>query len=136
MTKTQLSIKGAPLILYLPPVIDLTEDQFFEFCQVNRDLRIERTAKGDLIIMPPTGWETSHRNSELTTALNLWAKQDGNGVASDSSGGFILPNGATRSPDVAWVKRSRLAALTPEPKKSSFPSVQTLWLNFARHRIA
>ncbi len=119
--KTQLSIEKAPLILYLPSVIDLTEDQFFEFCQINRDLRIERTAKGELIIMPPTGWETGRRNSDLTTALNLWAKQEGSGVASDSSTGFILPNGATRSPDAAWVKRSRLAALTPEQRKKFLP---------------
>ncbi|MBI1930007.1 Uma2 family endonuclease [Candidatus Poribacteria bacterium] len=119
--KTQLSIEKAPLILYLPPVIDLTEEQFFEFCQINRDLRIERTAKGELIIMPPTGWETGRRNIDLATVVNLWAKQEGSGVASDSSTGFILPNGATRSPDAAWVKRSRLAALTPEQRKKFLP---------------
>ena len=121
MIKTQLSIEKPWLLLRLPPIIDWTEDQFFEFCQINRDLRIERTAKGELIIMPPTGWETGRRNIDLATVVNLWAKQEGSGVASDSSTGFILPNGATRSPDVAWVKRSRLAALTPEQRKKFLP---------------
>ncbi len=121
MMKTQLSIKKSPLLLRLPPVIDWTEDQFFEFCQINRELQIERTAKGELVIMPPTGGETSRRNSELTTTLNIWAKQDGKGVTFDSSGSFNLPNGATRSPDAAWVKRSRLATLLPEEKKKFLP---------------
>ncbi len=121
MIKTQLSIEKPWLLLRLPPIIDWTEDQFFEFCQINRDLRIERTAKGELIIMPPTGWETGQRNSELNAVLRNWAKQDGSGIISDSSTGFILPNGATRSPDAAWVKRSRLAALTPEQRKKFLP---------------
>ena len=121
MIKTQPSIEYSPLLLRLPPVIDMTDDQFFEFCQINRELRIERTAKGELIIMPPTGWETGQRNSELNAVLRNWAKQDGSGIISDSSTGFILPNGATRSPDAAWVKRSRLAALTPEQRKKFLP---------------
>jgi len=109
------------IYLRLSPAIEMTEDQFFLFCQINKELRIERTAKGDLIIMPPTGGETSHRNSDLTTALNSWAKQDGGGVAFDSSGGFRLPDGSMRSPDAAWVRRSRLAGLTPEEKKKFLP---------------
>jgi Uma2 family endonuclease len=121
MLKTQVFSESLPLVLYMSPVIDMTDDQFFEFCQINRDLRIERTAKGDLIIMTPAGGETSWRNSELVTALNIWAKQDGTGVVFDSSGGFILPNGATRAPDATWVKRSRLAVLTPAEKKKFLP---------------
>ena len=86
---------GAQLItLQLRPVIELTDDQFFEFCQLNRDLRIERTAEGELEIMPPAGWKTSDRNSQIVFQLQLWAKQDGTGVVTDSSGGFTLPNSA------------------------------------------
>lgn len=109
------------LLIRLHPIIEMTPDQFFEFCQINRELRLERTAKGDLIIMTPAGGETSWRNSELVIALGNWAKQEGSGVVFDSSGGFDLPNGATRSPDAAWVKRGRLETLTPEQKKKFLP---------------
>jgi len=113
---------GAPLIvLQLRPVVDLTDDQFFAFCQINRDLRIERTSEGEIEIMPPTGGTTSERNSEAGMQLRLWAKRDGTGAVFDSSGGFNLPNGATRSPDAAWVLRSRLAALTSAQREKFIP---------------
>lgn len=110
-----------PLIVRLPPVLDMTDDQFYEFCQINRDLSIERSARGELIVMPPTGGETSGRNAEITMQLRLWAKRDGTGTTFDSSGGFLLPNKAVRSPDAAWIKRSRLAMLTAEQKKKFIP---------------
>src|SRR2546421_8206820 len=106
--KTPATDCELPLVLRTRPVLDLSEDQFFELCQLNRDLRIERTAEGELLIMPPAGWETSGRNAELAMQLAIWAKRDGTGVVSDSSGGFLLPNGAVRSHDVAWILRSRL----------------------------
>lgn len=95
--------------------IDLSEEQFYRLCQVNRDLRLERTAEGKLIIMPPTGWETGNRNSRLVQRLGNWADTDGNGLVFDSSTGFKLPNGAIRSPDAAWVRRDRLEVLNPDP---------------------
>ncbi|HEX3036404.1 MAG TPA: Uma2 family endonuclease [Thermodesulfobacteriota bacterium] len=110
-----------PLIVHLQPVLNMTDDQFYEFCQINRDLRIERNAQGELIIMPPTGGETGERNAEITMQLRLWAKRDGTGTTFDSSTGFILPNKAVRSPDAAWIKKSRLAILTPEQKKKFIP---------------
>jgi Uma2 family endonuclease len=105
------------LILNLSPTIELTDDQFFQLCQNNRDLRLERTAEGVLIIMPPTGWESGNRNSKLTARVEYWADADGTGLAFDSSTGFKLPNGANRSPDASWVSRKRLAALNPDPAK-------------------
>ena len=99
----------------------LTEEQLFAFCQVNREWQIEQTAKGDLAIMSPAGGETSKRNADLITYLNLWAKQDKSGIVFDSSGGFKLPNGAIRSPDVAWVKKSRLQPLTARQKEKFIP---------------
>jgi Uma2 family endonuclease len=111
----------APLVLRLRPVIELTDDQFFEFCQINRDLRIERTAEGELVIMPPTGWKTGERNSEIGMQLRLWAKQDGRGAVTDSSGGFQLPNGATRAPDAAWIERSRLAEIPIDQQEKFLP---------------
>lgn len=109
------------ITLRIRPAIDLTDDEFFALCQLNRDLRLERTAEGEIIIMPPTGWMTGDRNSEINLQLRKWAKADGNGVATDSSTGFQLPNGADRAPDAAWVLRSRLAALTAEQKQKFLP---------------
>jgi Uma2 family endonuclease len=121
MTKVVPQIEIHPVVLRLKPVIDLTDDQLFELCQLNRDWRIEYTAQGELIVMPPTGGETSNRNIEITFQLQSWTRQDQTGVAFDSSGGFKLPNGAMRSPDAAWVKRSRLAVLSREQKQKFLP---------------
>ncbi|MCI0486218.1 MAG: Uma2 family endonuclease [Blastocatellia bacterium] len=121
MAKVFTKTDPVQMVINMPPAFDMSDAEFFEFCQINSELRIERTAQGDLIIMPPTGGETGDRNAELTTQLRIWAKQNGTGVSFDSSTGFILPNGATRSPDGSWVKRERLAALTGEQKKKFLP---------------
>jgi Uma2 family endonuclease len=121
MNKETMLIENYPLVLHLHPVINLTDDQFFEFCQINRDLRIERTATGELLIMPPTGTETGGRNFNLIGQLWVWVNQDGTGIGFDSSTGFTLPNGAERSPDAAWVKLERWNALTPEQQKKFAP---------------
>jgi Uma2 family endonuclease len=105
------------LILNLHPAIELTDEQFFQLCQNNRDLRLERTAEGELVIMPPTGWGSGNRNSRLTQRLGNWADTNGMGLAFDSSTGFKLPNGADRSPDASWVRRERLETLNPDPAK-------------------
>ncbi len=115
------SVENSPLVLRLEPIINLTEDQFFEFCQINRELRIERTANGELLIMSPTGSDTGNRNAKLTVQLGIWAERDGTGTYFDSSTGFTLPNGAERSPDAAWIKLERWNALTPEQQKKFAP---------------
>ena len=110
-----------PLIVQLRPVVNLTDDQLYEFSQINRDLRIERNAQGELIIMPPTGGDTGERNAEIIVQLGTWAKVNGDGATFDSSSGFRLSNGAVRSPDAAWVRRSRLNALTADERKKFVP---------------
>ena len=95
----------------------MTDDQFFDFCQLNRDLQMERTAEGDILITSPSGGEASAQNMELSGQLRDWAKRDRVGVAFDSSGGFILPNKATRSPDASWVLKARLQSLGREQKQ-------------------
>ena len=110
-----------PLVLHFKPAIALTDEQFFDFCQLNRELRIERTASGEVLIMSPTGSETGGANFELIIELGIWTRQDGTGKGFDSSTGFKLPNGAERSPDAAWVKLARWNALTQEQKQRFAP---------------
>ena len=108
------------LTLNLNPIIKLTDDQFFQLCQENENIRLERTAKGELIIMSPAGGETGNRNAGLTAQIWIWNESHKLGKVFDSSTGFKLPNGADRSPDASWVKLERWNALTPEQQKK-FP---------------
>ena len=109
------------LELQMQPVIDMSRNQFLRFCQLNRDVRIERNAEGSIAVMAPTGGETGARSGRLFAAVFRWAEDDGSGVAFDSSTGFELPNGAVRSPDVAWVLRARLERLPAEDKQGFLP---------------
>ncbi|MEH1906921.1 Uma2 family endonuclease [Nostoc sp.] len=119
MVQTPASPEIETLLIELPKSIGLyvTQEQFAALAAANRDLRLERTAKGELIVNPPTGWETGRRNSSISGELYLWWRNAGEpGEAFDSSTGFILPNGATRSPDASWVSEERWEALTSEQK--------------------
>ena len=102
-----------PLTLDLRSVIRLTHEQFEQIAIANRDLRIDLNADGELIIMPPTGGNTGRRNSDLTYQVQAWNRQTRLGEVFDSSTVFHLPNGAERSPDVAWVSADRWNALSP-----------------------
>ncbi|NEO78103.1 Uma2 family endonuclease [Moorena sp. SIO4G3] len=115
------AVETNPIVLRMPPAWAMDDDQFFEFCQINRDLRIERTLDGKIIVMPPTGGETSQKNSNINFQLQLWNRQTKLGKVFDSSGGFKLPNGAERSPDASWVKKDRWEALTPQQRKKFIP---------------
>lgn len=115
------SSKSEAIAIHLHPAIELTDEQFFMLCQINRDLLIERTAEGDLIVMPPTGFLTGTRNMDIAGQLQSWAKHDGTGIATDSSTGFKLPNDAVRAPDAAWTRREKLAALSSEQKGKFLP---------------
>lgn len=108
--------------LSLPDTLKLTDEQFFELCQSNRDYQFERTASGDLLIMPPTGGETGKRNIDLLFQIQAWSRQNKLGVAFDSSTCFKLPNGADRSPDASWINREGWNALTAE-QKEKFPPI-------------
>ncbi|MDJ0635932.1 MAG: Uma2 family endonuclease [Xenococcaceae cyanobacterium MO_188.B29] len=108
-------------VLNMPPVAKLTDEQFYQLCQANRDLRFERNETGDLIIMSPTGGETSNRNGRLIQQLFNWSDRDNTGIAFDSSGGFKLPNNADRSPDAAWIPLDKWNALTLEQKQKFLP---------------
>ena len=109
------------VILQIPQSLKFTDDKFVEMVAANKDLRLELSAQGELSIMSPTGGETGDRNLELGGQVWFWNRQNGLGKAFDSSTGFKLPNGATRSPDVSWIKIERWNALTPEQRKRFLP---------------
>jgi Uma2 family endonuclease len=98
-----------------------TDEQFFELCSANRDMRFERSADGELIIMAPTSGRTGNKNAEISGQLGIWNRQTRLGKVFDSSTGFKLPNGADRSPDASWVRLERWNALTEEQKDSFIP---------------
>ncbi|NEO89580.1 MAG: Uma2 family endonuclease [Moorea sp. SIO3G5] len=108
------------LPINIPPSLRVTDEQFEQLASANRDLRLERSATGKLIVMPPTGGNTGKRNIDIEGQLWLWNRHTKLGVTFNSSTAFRLPNGAIRSPDAAWVSQKRWNALTPE-QQETFP---------------
>ncbi|MBE9115894.1 Uma2 family endonuclease [Lusitaniella coriacea LEGE 07157] len=102
--------------------VRLTDEQFYNICQNNRELKFERTALGELIIMSPVGGESGNREADLIIDLGIWNRQTGLGYTFSSSTIFKLPNGADRSPDAAWIQRQRWESLTPEQRRK-FPPI-------------
>jgi Uma2 family endonuclease len=109
------------ITLNLNSIIKLTSEQFYQLCEENPDLKLERNANGELIVMPPTGGETGKRNSTANAQIWTWNDRTELGEVFDSSTGFTLPNKADRSPDVSWVEKSRWSALTPEQREKFIP---------------
>ncbi|MEO1670714.1 MAG: Uma2 family endonuclease [Cyanobacteria bacterium J06631_2] len=101
--------------------LKLTDEQFHQLCVDNRDLRFERNANGDLVIMPPTGGETGNINAGIIAQLWIWNSQSKLGKVFDSSTGFKLPNGANRSPDASWIPLAKWNALTDKQKQKFLP---------------
>ena len=103
--------------LNLDTITLLTAEAFWQLALANRDVRLELTSQGQLIVMPPTGWESGKRNSTVNLELGLWNREARLGIVFDSSTGFKLPNGAVRSPDAAWIRQDRLDQLHLDPEK-------------------
>lgn len=123
---TNLLVKSAkmPLPINLSSLIamsQMSDEQFYDFCRTNPDLRIERNANGEIIVIPPVFADTGNRNGRVLGQLYVWSEADGTGEVFDSSSGFTLPNGATRSPDAAWILSARWNALQPEQQASFAP---------------
>ena len=109
------------LTLHPPANHELSDEWFFDFCTANRDLHIERTANGEIIVMSPTGGDTGYQNSKLSFQLELWNRRMKLGVTFDSSTGFRLPNGANRSPDASWIPQEWWHSLSPAERKRFLP---------------
>jgi Uma2 family endonuclease len=105
----------------LDPIVKLTREQFYELCAANPELKLERNANGELVIMSPTGGETGTWNSDITIDLGIWNRQTATGKTFDSSTGFSLPRGSDRSPDAAWIPIEKWNNLTPAQRKKFLP---------------
>ena len=112
---------SSPIILHMPLELQMTDEQFFEFCQINRDLRIERNKFGEISIMSPTGGTTGNREGNIFGQLWVWSEQDGTGITFSPSTGFKLSTGAERSPDAAWMKLERWNILSLEQQQKFAP---------------
>jgi Uma2 family endonuclease len=124
MTNLQIQSESSSVKVDLSALMVLPEmsaEQFYEFCRCNADLRIERSAQGEVIVMPPTFSDTGNRNNKLSYQVTRWAEENETGEVFDSSAGFTLPNGATRSPDVSWIQLDRWDALTAVQQASFAP---------------
>ena len=122
MIQTPTQAKTFSLELPGELVLQVSQEQFEALAAANRDLQLERTAQGELIVNPPTGGESGKRNLSISTQLGNWFEaREALGEAFDSSTGFRLPNGADRSPDASWVSRERWESLTPQQRKGFVP---------------
>src|SRR5205807_4513599 len=97
----------------------LTDEQFDELCRNNEEVSFELSAKGELIVVPPTSPDTSWKNADLIADVTLWARKDGAGIVFDSNGIFLFPNGARRSPDVSWKLKSTWHEVPPSDRRRS-----------------
>jgi len=115
-----LIVEGHEILINKNPN-HLTDDELFEFCRLNKGLRIERDSNQNIIIMAPVGGGSGFHELEFLTEVNIWRRENG-GVAFSSSTGFLMPNGAMRSPDACWINEEKWGGLTAEQKKK-FPPV-------------
>ena len=122
ITRRSTQPEGDTLVIRLGPLKRaLSDDEFFTFCQLNPELRIEMTKEGQMLIMMPTGSEGGHRSFNFAVEFGIWAKADRTGVGFDSSTGFKLPNGAKRSPDLSWIRRERWESIPKRQRKKFAP---------------
>jgi Uma2 family endonuclease len=110
-----------PGIAFQMPNGGMTDEQFYQFCVLNHELRIERTADKYIVVMPPTNSDTGHRNFNLTVKFGIWNETTKLGKGFDSSTGFKLPNGAERAPDLAWIRNERWAQINEVQRKRFAP---------------
>jgi Uma2 family endonuclease len=111
-----------PVKLTFDPEMQMNDDEYFDFCMANPNVRFERTAEGEIVIVPPAGWESDHQNVKVLTRLDRWAEQDGRGKAFGPSAEYILPTRAALSPDASWVSNTRIATVSKE-RRRKFPPV-------------
>jgi len=113
--------EALPAKLTLNPELRMNDDEYYEFCMASPDVRFERTAEGEIVIVPPAGGESDYQSADVVGQLRVWAKRDGRGKWFGSSTEFILPTGAALSPDAAWVSNRRLSQISKEQRRKFQP---------------
>ena len=120
--QVDLPEKTLPVTMRLNPELHMTDDEYFEFCMANPKVRFERSAQGEITIVPPAGGESSFQEMEVSAQLRNWSRRDSRGKAFNATAEYILPTGAALSPDASWVSNERLAKLTKQQLRK-FPRV-------------
>jgi len=113
----------APATLIFDPEDRLSDDDYFDFCASNPDVWLERTARGEIVIVPPVGGESAYRNTVVTCQLGNWSEQTGHGKGFGPTFQVMLPDGSSLCPDAAWVSNQRLSGLTREQLRRFPPLV-------------
>ncbi len=119
--QVSLPQQGVPVRLWFDSGKGLSDQAYLAFCRANPDLRLERTAEGEIVIMPPAGYESSYRSLKVAAQLDRWAEKDGRGKATDSSAEFMLADGSALSPDAAWVSNESLRRISKQQRKEFLP---------------
>jgi Uma2 family endonuclease len=117
---TTSALENGLVVDFTPLATKVSDEEFADLCRLNPELQFERTSKGELVIMSPTGGRTGSRNFKLISQFGVWTAKDLSGIAFDSSTVFTLPNTAKRSPDLSWVRNERWNALSPQ-EQEQFP---------------
>lgn len=95
-------------------------ERFFRMACDNEPYEFEYTAQGELIVMPPAGWESNIGENQTNASLVLWQNENG-GYASSQDVLYQLPNGAMYMPDAAWITQERFDALRSGEYRSTIP---------------
>ena len=117
----EFALTGLSLPLRIRPSVPMTDDELLQFCAKNDMVAIERESDGDIVVMSPSGSETSGSNSEINLELGLWNRRAGHGIVFESNAGFSLPDGSMRSPDASWLPLSKWNALSRVDKRRYAP---------------
>ncbi len=119
--RVTISLSDVLLPVVLHPAKRFSDEELLEFCAANEVLRIERTAEGDLVVMTPAGGRTSNREGYIFRELDLWVEREAKGIAFNSNGGFLFPDGTMRSPDAAWLSSGQWNLLTKKQQEGFLP---------------
>ncbi|WP_339813314.1 Uma2 family endonuclease [uncultured Imperialibacter sp.] len=111
----------AATLLKFPERIRFSDDELLEICLANKELRIERDVKGNLIIDSLAGCRTSRFGLKILAQLGNWAEKNSSLGIAFSNGGFILPDGSMKAAPATWVSLEKWSQISGEQKNKFAP---------------